>query len=99
MLGHPERLRDAVEPRTWRARVLGPTRGDTDQLKHLACTWATAALGQVVDDPDEARVAQSAPSLARRHPRISSDACSGIQARGKREEKRQLDLLGKEAAR
>lgn len=104
MLEHPERLRDQVEPRTWRARVLGPTRAGTEQLKHLACTWATAALGQVVDDPDEAEgcgicAFAMRDGIARLEQRRTQ---ARVQARGKREEKRQLSLITpapKEAAR
>lgn len=50
-LGHPEALRDEVEPRVWRAK-LGIRGAGTDALKADACRWATAHLGQLVDDGD-----------------------------------------------
>lgn len=53
-LGHPATLRDAVEPRVWRRRVLGTAKGTADQLKHLAATWATMRLGEPIFDADEA---------------------------------------------
>jgi hypothetical protein len=101
---HPERLRDEVEPRTWRARVLGTTRGDTAQLKHLACTWATQRLCEAIEDADEAEgvcicafaMYDGVARLAQRRQRVR------VQARGRREEKRQLELATpapKEAAR
>ncbi len=101
MLGHPERLRDQVEPRTWRARVLGPTRGSTEQLKHLACTWATQRLYEPIEDPDEAEgicicMFAMHDGIARLEQRRMA---ARLQARGRREEQRQLDLLGKEASR
>lgn len=104
MLGHPERLRDEVEPRTWRARVLGTTRGDTDTLKHLACTWATQLLGEAIEDPDEAEgICLCAfavhDGIARLEQRRQK---SRVEARGRREQKKQLELVTpppKEAAR
>lgn len=95
MAGHPERLRDEVEPRTWRARVLGTTRGDTEQLKHLARTWATAYLGEPIEDADEAEgcgicafamLDGIARLEARRHK-------ARLYARGRRNERRQLELV------
>jgi hypothetical protein len=91
---HPESLRDEVEPRTWRARVLGTTRGDTDQLKHLACTWATQRLCEAIEDADEAEgicicafaMYDGVARLTQRRQRVR------VQARGRREEKRQLEL-------
>ena len=94
LAGHPERLRDEVEPRTWRARVLGTTRGDTEQLKHLAKTWATAYLGEPIDDADEAEgcaicVFSLLDGLARLEGRRQK---ARLYARGRREERRQLEL-------
>lgn len=98
---HPERLRDEVEPRVWRQRVLGTSRGSTDQLKHLACTWATQRLCTPIEDPDEAEgVCICAYALIDGIARLEQRRIAArIQARGRRQEKRQLDLLGKEAAR
>jgi hypothetical protein len=94
MLGHPERLRDEVEPRTWRARVLGTTRGDTEQLKALAMRWASAWAG--------AGIAICAFSMFDGIARLDARRRTArLYARGKREERRQLELgvvHGKEAA-
>ena len=95
MLGHPDRLRDEVEPRTWRARVLGTTRGDTEALKALAKTWASSYLGERIDDPDEAEgcgVCAFAllDGVARLEARRQK---ARLYARGRREERRQLELV------
>jgi hypothetical protein len=105
MLGHPERLRDDVEPRTWRARVLGTARGDTETLKHLARTWASTTLGEAIEDPDEAEgVAICAFAVHDGVARLEARRRDArLYARGRREEQKQLELGGalraKEAAR
>ena len=104
MLGHPERLRDQVEPRTWRARVLGTTRGDTEQLKALAKAWATSYLGEPVDDADEAEgIAICAFCLFDGIARLEGRRrLARLQARARRDEQKQLELggvEGKEAVR
>ena len=94
MLGHPEALRDDVEPRTWRARVLGVTTGGSAHLKQVACEWASAHLGREVTDPDEAEGAcitafAAVDGLARL---VQRRARHRLYARGRREERRQLEL-------
>jgi hypothetical protein len=102
MLRHPERLRDEVEPRTWRARVLGTTRGDTAELKALAMRWASAWVGAAIEDADEADglgicAFAMHDGIARLEQRRQH---ARLQARGRREEKRQLELMSpKEASR
>lgn len=103
LVGHPERLRDDVEPRVWRARVLGTTRGDTEQLKHLAQTWASQHLGVAIEDPDEAEgVCLCAFGMHDGLLRLAQRRREArVYARGKREEQRQLELgsvPGKEGA-
>lgn len=94
MLGHPLSLRDDVEPRVWRARVLGLVGGDGQTLKTIAAQWLAAHLGREVTDLDEAEggcIAAFAAQdgLARLGQRRQKQR---LYARGKREERRQLDL-------
>lgn len=101
-LGHPERLRLSVEPRTWRARVLGTARGDTEACKKLAVRWASAQLGKPIEDADEAEgialtVFAAVDGVALLEQRRLKQR---LYARGKREERRQLELGGvREVAR
>lgn len=50
-LGHPSRLRIDVEPGVWRRRVHGVIAGD---VKGAAMRWASRALGEEIDDDNEA---------------------------------------------
>lgn len=100
-VGHPESLRDAIPPWVWRKRVLGTARGTTDQLKHLACTWATMLLGEPIDDGDEAEgiaittfaAVDGVARLAQRRAQQRADY------RSRRDQKRQLELGAKEELR
>jgi hypothetical protein len=94
-VGHPERLRLEVEPRTWRARVLGPAKGaKTADLKHLACTWATALLGEPIVDADEAEGICICAFAMRDGVALleAGKLKQRLYARGKRDERRQLEL-------
>lgn len=95
MLEHPERLRDEVQPRVWRQRVLGTSRGTSDQLKLDAQTWASAMVGVLIDDPDQAEgIGITAFAMRDGVARLEQRRiATRIQARGKREEKRQLELI------
>jgi hypothetical protein len=95
MLGHPQALRDDVEPRTWRARVLGTVGGTSETLKAIAGQWASAHLGRVVEDLDEAEgvcitAFAAQDGLARLGQRRAKQR---LYARGKRNERRQLELV------
>lgn len=96
MLGHPERLRDQVEPRTWRARVLGTTRGDTEALKALAKAWASSYVGEPIDDVDEAEgIGICAFCLFDGVARLEGRRrVARLQARARRDEQKQLELGG-----
>jgi hypothetical protein len=94
MLGHPPSLRDDVEPRTWRARVLGTVGGTADYLKAVAGGWASAHLDREVTDLDEAEgvcIAAFAAQdgLARLGQRRQAQR---LYARDKRDARRQLEL-------
>lgn len=52
-LGHSKMLRDAIEPRIWRAR-LGVRGRDSEALKRDACRWATQRLGQPITNHNHA---------------------------------------------
>ena len=101
MLGHPSALRDDVEPRTWRARVLGRGTGSTEQLKHLACTWATQRVCKPIEDPDEAEgICICSFAMMDGVARLSQRRIKQrLYARGRRDERRQLELAPKEAGR
>jgi hypothetical protein len=92
-LGHPKSLRDEVEPRVWRAK-LGIAGRDTEALKQAACRWASAHCGRVITDIDEGdgsciTAFASIDGIARNEAR---KAAQRTDARGKRNERRQLDL-------
>ena len=53
-LDHPRILRDKVEPRVWRIRVLGTTGGGEERLKRLACQWASTRVGLPIRDHNQA---------------------------------------------
>lgn len=99
--GHPRRLRVDVEPTVWRRRVHGVVSG---AVKQAAIDWASRELREVIADHNEAE----AICLARFASvdgvmmlgRVRTNA--RLYARGKREERRQLELGavgGKEVAR
>lgn len=53
--GHPELMRLSVEPKAWRARVLGLALGASrERCKHAALEWASAALYKPIADDNEA---------------------------------------------
>lgn len=96
-LAHPRRLRLQVEPRKWRDRVLSPCRGaDSAQLKHLACTWATAYVGEPIEDADQAEgIAITVFAAFEGVGMLEGKRLKRrLYARGKREERRQLELGG-----
>jgi hypothetical protein len=88
---HPEALRLGVEPRVWRRRVHGVVAGD---VKGAALGWAAAALGVVLSDHDEAEACGiamwGAVDGVQRAER--ERAIQRLYARGKRNERRQLEL-------
>lgn len=94
LVEHPTRLRDAVEPRTWRARVLGSSRGDTAALKEAAKRFASARLRTTIDDDNEAEgicicTFAMVDGIARLDVRRTK---ARLYARASRNERRQLEL-------
>lgn len=54
LLGVPKGNVFEVRPTSWRSIVHGTTRGTTEQIKRAAMDWASRAVGEPIDDPDEA---------------------------------------------
>lgn len=92
---HPERLRDEVGPETWRKRVLGTSRGSGEHLKHLARLWVAQSLRKQVDDPDECEgICITTFALVDGIARLEQRRIAArIDARGRRQQQRQLDLV------
>ncbi|HMJ10021.1 MAG TPA: hypothetical protein VK524_01385, partial [Polyangiaceae bacterium] len=89
--GHSERLRIDVEPCDWRRRVHGVVKGD---VKGAAVRWASRQVGRSITDDNEAEAICLACFAA-----LDGMAMVGqaqlkqrVYARGKRNERRQLDL-------
>ncbi len=94
--GHPSRLRLLVTSEEWRMRVLGlSNRHGTAKLKLAAKQWASAKLNELINDDNEAEAVAIASwaaldGIARLE---QGRTAARIQARDKRQEKRQLELL------
>lgn len=54
MLGHPQTMRDKVKPHVWRAKLGIAGKIGTDRAKAAACQIASAAVGETIDDHDQA---------------------------------------------
>ena len=89
--GHPERLRLLIAPDDWRGRVHGTVSGD---VKGAAVRWASNRLGERIDDHDEAEGLCLACFAALDGPAILEQGRlkRRLYARGKRNERRQLEL-------
>jgi hypothetical protein len=87
---HPDCLRDEAEPRTWRARVLGNQWAS----KEDAVRWAAAYTREDLANADEAEgIGLCAFAMHDGVARLEARRRTArLYARGKREERRQLEL-------
>jgi len=89
--GHSERLRIDVEPCVWRRALHGVVKGD---VKGAALRWASAQVGQSITDDNEAEAICLAYFAALHGMGMvaQEQLKQRVYARGKRNERRQLDL-------
>lgn len=89
--GLPRRLRIDAEPCEWRRRIHGVVRGD---VKRAARDWASIDLGMIIADDDEAEAIclsrwGAIDGVMKLEAKLRDER---VKARGKRNERRQLEL-------
>jgi hypothetical protein len=89
--GHSERLRIDVEPCVWRRSVHGTVKGD---VKGAALRWASFRVGQTITDDNEAEaICLACFAVLNGMGMVAQKQLKQrVYARGKRNERRQLDL-------